>query len=100
LNDFELAYTNFAVPHRFVGNVSYHFEYLKHLGTTISLVYEGAINGTYSYVYNGSLNNQGLASANLMYIPKDARDPSEIQFKDNVLYNNGVTYTAKEQAQL
>ena len=34
-----------------------------------------------------------------MYIPKDARDPSEIQFK-NQGYNNGVTYTAAEQAEL
>ncbi|HET6769245.1 MAG TPA: carboxypeptidase regulatory-like domain-containing protein [Chitinophagaceae bacterium] len=100
LNDFELAYTNFAVPHRFVGNVSYRFEYLKHAATTLTLVYEGAINGTYSYVYNGSLNNQGLASANLMYIPTNARNSAEILFRNNVTYANGVTYTAAEQAQL
>ena len=99
LNDFELAYANFAVPHRVVGYASYRFEYAKHFGTTVTLVYEGAHNGTYSYVYNGSLNNQGLASANLMYVPTDARNASEIQFKNNVVYN-GVTYTSAEQAAL
>lgn len=100
LNDFELAYTSFAVPHRIIGNVSYHFEYLSHLGTTISFIYEGAHNGTYSYVYNGSLTNQGQNSANLIYIPKDATNPAEIQFKNNVLYPNGQTYTSAQQAQI
>ncbi|TMI97433.1 MAG: hypothetical protein E6H06_01665 [Bacteroidetes bacterium] len=100
LNDFELAYTNFAVPHRIVGNVSYRFEYIKHLATTVSMIYEGAVNGTYSYVYNGSLNNQGLASANLMYVPKDATNPAEILFKNNVTYANGQTYTSAQQAQI
>src|SRR5438477_968870 len=47
LNDFELAYTNFAVPHRIVGNVSYRFEYITHLATTVSMIYVGAVNGTY-----------------------------------------------------
>jgi len=100
LNDFELAYTNFAVPHRIVGNISYRLEYIKHLATTVSIIYEGACNGTYSYVYNGSLNNQGLASANLLYVPLDATNPSEILFKNNVTYANGQTYTSAQQAQI
>jgi hypothetical protein len=99
LNDFELAYTSFALPHRIVGNVSYRFEYVKHMATTIAFIYEGAANGKYSYVYNGSLNNQGFASANLMYIPTDATNTSEILFKDNVAYN-GVNYTSAEQAKI
>ncbi|MGN6530668.1 MAG: TonB-dependent receptor domain-containing protein, partial [Ginsengibacter sp.] len=75
-NDLELSYSNFSVPHRIVANVSYRFEYLKHLATTISLFYQGAAQGTYSYIYNGDVNNDGN-SADLMYIPKD---PSEIKF--------------------
>jgi hypothetical protein len=99
LNDLELAYANFAVPHRVVGYVAYRYEYIHHLATTVSLVYEGAANGTYSYVYNGSINNQGFNSSNLMYVPTDATNPSEIQFKNNVVYTNG-TYTAAQQAQI
>jgi len=98
LNDFQLAYANFAVPHRVIGFVSYRFEYAKHFGTTATLVYEGANNGTYSYVYSGSVNNQGQNSANLMYIPTDARNPSEIQFANRTY--NGVTYTAAQQGEL
>jgi len=98
LNDLELAYSNYAVPHRLVGYVSYHFEYVKHLGTTFSLVYEGASNGTYSYVYSGSVNNQGINTANLMYIPTDATNPSEIQFVDHTYGTTLVT--AAQQAQI
>ncbi len=98
LNDLQLAYSQYAVPHRIVGEVSYRFEYAKHLGTTITLVYEGAVNGKYSYIYNGSVTNQGYNSANLMYIPKDATDPSEIQFVDHT-YGTQL-YTAAQQAQI
>lgn len=94
-NDLELAPSNFAVPHRVVGTLSYRFEYAKHLATTLSLYYEGASLGNYSYIYNGDLNNDGN-SADLMYIPKD---PSEIKFKEGVVIN-GVTYTAKAQSDL
>ncbi|HET9824718.1 MAG TPA: hypothetical protein VFP87_05260, partial [Chitinophagaceae bacterium] len=99
LNDFELAYTNFAVPHRIIGFIGYRVEYLQHLGTTVSLIYEGAANGTYSYVYSGSLNNQGQNSANLMYIPTDATNPAEIKFKD-VTYSTAGLVTAAQQAQI
>jgi hypothetical protein len=95
-NDLELAYSNFAVPHRVVGWLTYRKEYLNHLGTTVSLFYEGKSLGTYSYTYNGDLNNDGN-SADLMYIPKD---PSEIQFKNNVTYQNGTTYTSQQQSDI
>jgi hypothetical protein len=98
-NDLELAYSNFAVPHRIVGGISYHFEYLKHLGTTISLFYDGKSGGTYSYIYNGDLNQDGN-NADLMYIPKDAKDPNEIQFQASFAYPNGVTYTSVQMAEI
>jgi outer membrane receptor protein involved in Fe transport len=99
-NDLQLAYSNFAVPHRLLGGISYHFEYLKHLGTTVSLFYDGKSGGTYSYVYNGDLNNDGNTSSDLLYIPKNATDPTEIQFQPTFTYPNGVTYTAAQMAQI
>lgn len=94
-NDLELAYSGFAVPHRIVANLSYRFEYFKHLATTISAYYEGAAQGTFSYVYNGDVNNDGNATTDLMYIPKN---PSEINFVN--LPANGTTpgYTAAQQS--
>jgi hypothetical protein len=101
-NDQELAYSNFAVPHRIVGTFSYRFEYVKHLASTITFFYEGEKQGyigstlasSYSYIYNGDVNNDGN-SADLMYVP---RDPSEIKFAD--LAPSGTTpgFTAQQQS--
>lgn len=73
-NDLELAYTAYAVPHRLIGNLSYRFEYANHLATTISLFYEGAHQGNFSYVYDGDMNWDGNNSTDLLYVPKNASD--------------------------
>jgi hypothetical protein len=99
-NTLELAYSNFAVPHRIVGTISYRIEYLKHLATTLSFFYEGKSPGTYSYVYNGDLNQDGNSTTDLMYVPKNAKDPNEIQFQASFLYPNGVSYTGAQMAEL
>jgi hypothetical protein len=75
-NHSELSYSNFAVPHRVIGSVSYHKEYLKHLGTTVSVFYQGSSQGRLDYIYSNDMNGDGNA-ADLMYIPRDA---SEIIF--------------------
>lgn len=93
-NDQELAYSQYAVPHRVVATASYRVEYIKHLASTFTIYYEGAIQGTYSYIYNGDINNDGNSS-DLMYIPKDA---SEINFTPMTV--NGVTYSAQQQSDL
>ena len=46
-NDLELSYSNFAAPHRIVANLSYRFQYINHLATTISAYYEGATLGNF-----------------------------------------------------
>jgi hypothetical protein len=93
-NDLELSYSNFAAPHRIVANVSYRFEYIKHLATTISAYYEGASQGNYSYIYNGDVNNDGN-SADLMYIPKS---PSEIKFAPIAASGTVPAFTAQQQS--
>lgn len=98
LNTPELSYSNYAIPHRVVANVSYRKEYIKHLATTISLFYEGRSQDRYSYIYNGDINWDG-ASQDLMYVPTDARNTSEIQFVSKS-YANGQTYTAAQQAEM
>ncbi|MFT3844693.1 MAG: carboxypeptidase regulatory-like domain-containing protein [Lacibacter sp.] len=106
-NTKELALSSFSVPHRIVANLSYRKEYLKNLSSTISLFYEGAIQGTFSYIYGSAsgtapsgysntadINYDGN-SQDLMYIPKKA---SEITFTPVTV--NGVTYTAQQQSDL
>lgn len=68
------AYSNFYQPNRVVAAAFYRFEYAKHLATSIGLTYEAANGGTASYTYSGDLNNDGLTTNDLIYIPKDAND--------------------------
>jgi hypothetical protein len=68
LNNPVLSYSNFATPHKLIGNVSYRIEYAKFFATTISLVYQGYQTGRWSYTYSNDLNNDGMSS-DLMYIP-------------------------------
>jgi hypothetical protein len=93
-NNPDLSYANYVVPDRFVLSVSYRKEYLKHLATTLSLFYEGSIQGRYSYTYSADFNRDGQTN-DLIYVPKDA---SEITFTDFTY--NGVPYTAKQQSDI
>jgi len=97
-NDPELSYANYVIPDRLVIALSYRKEYLKHLGTAISLFFEGSSAGRYSYTYSSDFNRDGQNN-DLIYVPKNA---SEITFVDQT-YGSGssaVTYTAKQQSDL
>lgn len=92
-NDLEIGIAPSVLTHRIVGSFSYRKEYLKHLATTVSLFYEGASQGRFSYVVGGDLNNDGNSNVDLMYIPRTA---SELTFV-NATYG-GVTYTPAQQS--
>ena len=94
-----LSHSGFVVPDRVVGSLSYRKEYLKHLATTISLVYQGSIDGRFSYVYGADFNRDAINGNDLIYIPKDARNTAEITFVPTAAIN-GIVYTAAQQAQL
>jgi hypothetical protein len=80
------------MPNRLVGSVSYRVEYLKSMASSISLIYEGAAQGRFSYVYNSNIVRDGGAN-NLIYIP---RDPSEITFVNQTV--NTFVWTAQSQS--
>ncbi len=96
---------NYVLPNRVIAGLSYRIEYLKHLATTVSLFYEGAIERRFSYTYTSDFNRDGVNS-DLIYIPTDARDPNQINFSSNTIKTNinGVagtrTFTPAEQAQM
>lgn len=94
-----LSHAGFVVPDRVVATMTYRKEYFKHFATQISLFYSGAIDGRFSYVYGADFNRDGVNGNDLIYIPKDARNPNEIQFVNSANIN-GVVYTAAQQAQL
>ncbi|MGE5317633.1 MAG: TonB-dependent receptor [Chloroflexota bacterium] len=93
-----LSYSQFSVPSRLVGVASYQIEYVNHLKTTFSVMFQGNSMGRLDYIYSNDMNGDGNA-ADLMYIPKDA---SEITFADitkkDAEGNTIVLATADEQA--
>lgn len=90
----DIGYSNFSVPHRIVGNVSYRLEYLNNqMATTFSLFYAAQPQERYTYRYANDINGDGQRN-DAIYIPKD---PSEIEFVEGFVAN-GVTYTAQQQS--
>ncbi|TGE07928.1 TonB-dependent receptor [Hymenobacter fodinae] len=83
-NDPELSYSGFAVPDRVIASLSYRKEYIGHLGTTLSVFYEGSSQGRFSYIYGADFNRDGQTN-DLIYVPKDG---SEIIFTD---FNYGTS---------
>ncbi len=73
LNDPGLSWSNFATPHKLIGEISYRIEYGKMFATTLSLVYQGYQTGRWSYTYSNDLNGDGNYS-DLIYVPKNATE--------------------------
>ena len=97
-NNPEMGYAGYVVPSRIVGAVTYRKEYLKHLATAISLVYEGSSQGRFSYTYSTDFNRDGQTN-DLIYIPRDA---SEIEFVPLTIGTGptAITYSPQEQSDL
>ena len=95
-NNLPLGINGNVLRHRVIGALSYRAEYLGHLGTTISMYYEGASQGRYSYQYSTDFNRDG-ANADLIYIPRDA---SEIIFVPVTVGTGAaaVIYSAQQQS--
>ncbi|MFZ9661553.1 MAG: TonB-dependent receptor, partial [Chitinophagaceae bacterium] len=95
-NSLELYNGQNVLPHRIIGAITWRKEYLKHLGTTISLFYEGASQGRISYIYNGDMNNDGNNATDLLYVPKS---PSDIVFVAATAGSTTAAYTAQQQSE-
>jgi len=93
INNPQLSYSNFAVPHRVVGSLSYRIEYLRNFATTLSIYYNGASQGRSSVAYSNDMTGDGV-SGDLIYVPKSK---NEISFVD-VVKSGQVVMTAAEQA--
>lgn len=80
-------------PHRVIASASYTIEYARNFATGISLFYTGQYNGSYTYLIDGDLNNDG-SQYDLMYIPA-TRD--ELNFTDLKKTDGTVLFPAAEQ---
>lgn len=64
-------------PHRVVAQGTYTFSRTK---TDLSFIYTGESGVPFTVVYSGDLNGDGSLNNDPIYVPKNARDPNEIQF--------------------
>ncbi|MCC3158816.1 carboxypeptidase regulatory-like domain-containing protein [Hymenobacter sp. 15J16-1T3B] len=95
-NNPELSYSSFVVPDRVVGSLSYRKEYFGHLGTQVSVFYEGSTQGRFSYTYSNDFNRDGQTN-DLIYVPANE---SEIDFVSGPLATGGASVSAEEQKRL
>lgn len=93
-NELLMGYSQYAIPHRVVGSLSYRVEYLNHLATTFSLFYQGSNQGRFAYTYGGDVNADGV-SLDLLYIPNSSSDLTFVPIKDK----DGNTFSAEQQRQ-
>jgi outer membrane receptor protein involved in Fe transport len=93
-NSLEMYSAPFALPHRIVGNISYRKEFIKKLATTMSLFYQGAHQGRFTYVTGGDMNFSGNNAVALLYVPRNVND---IVFTPATY--GGVTFTPQQQAE-
>jgi hypothetical protein len=91
--------SDFSLGHRFLAYASKKFNYLKnHLGTTVSLVYNGQSGSPISYVQSGSAVNDGVFNNDLIYVPASRAELEQIVFLTNTV--NGVGITPAQQRDL
>nr|WP_245122344.1 hypothetical protein [Hymenobacter volaticus] len=81
-NNPELGYSINDRRHRILVTGGYTIRYANNkTATNISVIYEGLAGSPIAYVYGQGgrdVNNDGAFSNDLIYIPRDARDPNEI----------------------
>lgn len=95
INQAELSYAGYVSPQRVVATFSYQQLYLKRFKLGVTLVYQGALDGRFSYTYGQDLTHDGT-NRSLIYVPKN---PSEITFVPIVSPSSGkVMYTARQQS--
>lgn len=80
--------------HRLFITGSYHKDYFKFGGTTVSMFWERRVGGNGSYLFSADLNGDG-GTNDLIYIPKDM---SEMNFGTITTSANVTVFTPAQQA--
>ena len=96
------AVSLFDQPHKVSANVTYTARWWqKRLATDFTLFYSGTSGPAHDYVYgagsasgSGDLNADGVQGNDLLYVPKSAFDPTEIQF----VASGTITVAQQQQA--
>lgn len=92
-NNPELSYSSATMGHRVYWAASYHKDWFRFGGTTVSAFWESKTQAPNSYRYSNDMNGDGISGNDMIYIQKDA---SETIFLSNT--TGGVTYTPAQQS--
>jgi hypothetical protein len=97
-NRLDLSRSDFDLPNRVVGALSYRLEYGGAIGGS-SQVSIGYVGGTgtsrYSYTIAGDMNGDGIAGNELLFVPSKGTDLTFV----NTAAIGGVVYTPAQQAE-
>ena len=106
--DPNLGISLFDQRHKVIATGTYTLNWLKKLTTDFTVIYSGTSGAPHDYIYgagssggSGDLNGDGRQGNDLIYVPKSATDPTQIQFRDITSTTGGVTtvrLTAAQQA--
>jgi hypothetical protein len=88
-----LGHSIFEQPHRIVAQGTYSFK----TRTDITLTYVGESGNAFTYTVSGDVNGDGSSNNDPIYIPKDVRDPTEMQFRDFTRPGTSTVVTVAEQ---
>jgi hypothetical protein len=88
-----LTYSLWDRRHRIYTSVTYTYEWLKDITTSISLFYNGQSGRGFSYVVDGDVNGDGANGNDLAYIPKDINDVTLVNSSGTALAKTDVAYT-------
>ncbi|SMB81329.1 hypothetical protein SAMN00120144_3367 [Hymenobacter roseosalivarius DSM 11622] len=89
-----LAFSNFDLRHKFIGNVSYNLNLWGKTAVSASLIYLARSGSPFSFVYEGDVNRDGSAKNDLLYVP---RNRSEINLANITNTQGTVLVTAQQQ---
>src|SRR6266478_5646852 len=81
--DLQTSNSVFSRPGRFLAYGTYTMPW-KSVSTDVTVYYERVSGVVYSYVANGDLNGDGWNNNDLLYIPHDATNPSEMRIGTGV----------------
>ncbi|WP_216680019.1 TonB-dependent receptor [Hymenobacter siberiensis] len=93
-NDPALAYSNFDLRHKFIGNLAYTVPVKDKFSLSANLIYIARSGSPFSFVYEGDVNRDGSAKNDLVFVPADA---SQIQLADITNAQGTVLVSAAQQ---
>jgi Carboxypeptidase regulatory-like domain len=98
-NNAPLAFSDYDIPHRVIGYLSYRLGYgkLNPFGGDIvfSLGFQAAQSSRFSYTIGGDMNGDGITNNDLVFVPNKA---SDLLFTANRIAATNTTFTPQQQA--